>query len=356
MKTTPLFLQHQELKAKMVLFSGWRLPLFYSSIISEYRHCREMAVIFDVSHMGKIIFEGDISGSGIEEAVTPWIEKIPVGKSRYGFILNQQGGVIDDLIVLKLKENKLFFVVNAVSQSASYTILKQRLKKGNLKDVSSRLTKIDLQGPLAREVLGQSLNLGQGLPYFNFSEYDYKGKKIIISRTGYTGELGYELFLPNSMADFVWKKLLAQEKIKPAGLGARDMLRIEMGYSLCGQELTEKITPFQAGLGGFIDFRKNFIGKDFLLCQKKKGADKEKIAFSVNSKRIPRPGYKIYSGGREIGQVTSGALSLGLASGIGLGYVEPGNHQEIKVGDGKQLILEAEIKELPFYKKGSLRN
>lgn len=340
----------------MVSFAGWQMPLFYTSIIDEYKHCRRNAVIFDVSHMGEFIFKGDIQSSGIEEAVTPWIKKIPIGKSRYGFILNEQGKIVDDFIVLKLKEDKLLFVVNAACRPADYLLLKQKLKSGSLEDISDETAKIDLQGPDARQVLHDVFGLGEGLSYFSFSEYDYKGSRILISRTGYTGELGYEIFVPNKLACFVWQELAAHKKVKPAGLGARDILRIEMGYFLVGAELTKEVTPLQAGLDKFLCFDKDFTGKGALLSQKDKGLDKKIVAFSTISRKVPRFGYDIYSAGKKIGRVTSGTFSPLLSAGIGLGYIEPGEFKEIEIEDDKQSRFEAKIKDLPFYKSGSLKS
>ncbi|MCF7887513.1 MAG: glycine cleavage system aminomethyltransferase GcvT [Candidatus Omnitrophica bacterium] len=355
----PLHNLHLRLSAKMGEFAGWQVPLFYSSIISEYKQCRESAVIFDISHMGEFIFQGDIKNSGIEKAVTPCLEKIPLGRSRYGFILNDLGGVVDDLVVFKINPDKLMFIVNASSEDKDYQVLKEVVKEAKIENISAQTAKIDLQGPRSKEVLSESLGFNQKLSYFAFTEFSYKGEKILISRTGYTGELGYEIFLPKKSSVSIWDQLLNNQKVKPAGFGARDVLRLEMGYSLLGNELKEDTTPLQAGLTKFINFDKDFIGKDALLSQKDKGVKKVKIAFSLNSKRIPRPGYKIYSADERIGKVTSGTYSFLLSAGIGLGYVNNDYQQKIKnifIEDEKRKKFEAEIVQLPFYKKGSLKN
>ncbi|MCF7872666.1 MAG: glycine cleavage system aminomethyltransferase GcvT [Candidatus Omnitrophica bacterium] len=358
-KKLPLHDIHLGLSAKMGEFAGWQVPLFYSSIVSEYKQCRERAVVFDISHMGEFIFQGDIKNSGIEKAVTPCLEEIPLGRSGYGFILNDSGGVVDDLIVFKISPDKLMFVVNASSEDKDYQVLKEAVKGPKIENISAETAKIDLQGPLSKEVLSESLGFNQELAYFAFTEFNYKGEKILISRTGYTGELGYEIFLPKKSSVSVWNQLLDNQKVKPAGFGARDMLRLEMGYSLLGHELKEDITPLQAGLAKFINFDKDFIGKDALLSQKDKGIKKVKIAFSLNSKRIPRPGYKIYSADKRIGEVTSGTYSFLLSAGIGLGYINSDYQQKIKkifIEDEKRKKFEAKIVQLPFYKKGSARN
>jgi aminomethyltransferase len=363
-KKTVLFNKHQQLSAKMGNFAGWQVPIFYSSIIEEYKHCRQGVALFDISHMGEFIFEGNVEASGIEKAVTPWIKKIPTGRSRYGFILNKSGGIVDDLLIFKISPDKILFVVNAAAEFIDYKRLSEVIESGNLKNISSKTAKIDLQGPLAKEVLEQVLGFCQDISYFSFVEFDYKGEKILISRTGYTGELGYEIFMPNKLVLSIWEQFINHKKVKPAGFGARDILRLEMGYNLAGNELTEAITPLEAGLGKFINFDKDFIGKDALLKQKSKGVKKIKIAFVANSKRIPRPGYKIYYQTKEIGEVTSGSFSTYLSSGIGLGYIESslanqvrkdGSDVKIIIGDNKKLKIEAQIVDLPFYKKGSAR-
>lgn len=357
-KKLPLHDNHLKLGAKMASFAGWQVPIFYSSIIEEYKQCRKKTALFDISHMGEFIFEGDVEASGIEKAVTPWIKKIPAGKSRYGFILNESGGIIDDLLIFKISPDKILFVVNAAAESIDYKRLSEVIKSGDLKNISAKMAKIDLQGPLAKEVLEQALGFCQDISYFSFVEFDYKGEKILISRTGYTGELGYEIFMPNKLALSMWEQFISHEKVKPAGFGARDILRLEMGYNLAGNELTEAITPLEAGLGKFINFDKDFIGKDALLKQKNEGVKKIKIAFVANSKRIPRPGYKIYDKDKEIGEVTSGTFSSSLSAGIGLGYINSSYQQKegrIFIGNEGKIKLEAEIVKLPFYKKGSLR-
>ncbi|MCF7875341.1 MAG: glycine cleavage system aminomethyltransferase GcvT [Candidatus Omnitrophica bacterium] len=363
-KKLPLHSEHLNLGAKITSFAGWQVPLFYTSIFDEYKHCRQGAALFDISHMGEFIFKGDVEASGIEKAVTPWIEKIPTGRSRYGFILNKSGGIIDDLLIFKISSDKILFVVNAAAESIDYKRLNEVIESGNLKNISSKTAKIDLQGPLAKEVLEQVLGFCQDISYFSFVEFDYKGEKILISRTGYTGELGYEIFMPNKLVLSIWEQFINHEKVKPAGFGARDILRLEMGYNLAGNELTEAITPLEAGLGKFINFDKDFIGKDALLKQKNKGVEKIQVAFIANSKRIPRPGYKIYYQDREIGEVTSGSFSAHLSAGIGLGYLKSSLANQVRkddsdmkiiVGDNKKVRIEAQIVKLPFYKKGSAR-
>ncbi len=358
LKTSPLYSEHLKLGAKIGSFAGWQVPLFYTSILAEHKHCRKKAALFDISHMGELVFQGDIKASGIEKAVTPCLEEIPLGRSRYGFILNQAGGVVDDLLVFKIKSDQLLFVVNASSEAIDYKILKEIISQGELKNISAQTAKIDLQGPLAKEILKRVLSFSRDISYFSFVEFGFKEEKILISRTGYTGELGYEIFLPNRLAPFIWRQFIACDKVKPAGFGARDILRLEMGYNLAGNELTDTITPLQAGLAKFINFKKDFIGKSALLEQKDKGVEKTQVAFVAESRKIPRPGYKIYSAGKRIGKVTSGTYSPLLSAGIGIGYIGAKykkSNYPIYLEDNKQNKFEVQIVDLPFYKKGSIK-
>ncbi|MFC2061181.1 glycine cleavage system aminomethyltransferase GcvT [Elusimicrobiota bacterium] len=355
---TPLFAEHKKLNAKIISFGSWDMPVSYTGIIEEHAQCRREAALFDTCHMGEFIFRGDIPASGIEAEVTQSIEKTPTGCNSYGFILNENGGVIDDLIISKISENELLLIVNAATREKDYIMLKDRLKSGELEDVSDTTSKIDLQGPLSNQVITDNLGLSIDLKFFRFSNYKVLGKDSIISRTGYTGELGYEFYLDNSTAMKLWETLISDNRVKPAGLGARDILRIEMGYSLYGNELDENTTPVEAGLENFVHFEKDFIGKGALLKQIEAGPRKTKIAFKTASRRSPRQHYKILSGSNEIGTVTSGCFSPMLNCGIGMGYIKSELKESVSgiiITDGNTVEIEAEVTELPFYKNGSAR-
>src|SRR6266540_3209329 len=244
--------------------------------------------------MGEFYFHGDFSTSGLEDVFTFSVLSIPVGRSRYGFLLNEQGGVIDDLIVFRMAEDEVMIVVNAATIDKDFAAIGERLTSGEFRNISGETAKLDLQGPLAREVLVKAL--GQelaGLPYFRFVRTEILGAPAIVSRTGYTGELGYEIFLPSDKVKELWDLLLADQRVKPAGLGARDVLRLEVGYSLYGSDIDETTTPLEAGLGGFVNFDKNFTGREALLNQQKIGLSRKKIAFQVDSRRAPRHHYDI---------------------------------------------------------------
>jgi aminomethyltransferase len=358
LKSTPLNARHRSLNALMAPFGGWDMPIQYAGIIAEHGWCREKAALFDICHMGEFLFEGDFEGSGLEEVFTFSVKTIPVGRSRYGFLLNEQGGVIDDLIVFRLAENKAMIVVNAATIANDFSVIKSRLRNGTFTDITDETGKIDLQGPLARQILVEVFGeqIAQ-IPYFKFISMQLLGCEAIVSRTGYTGELGYEIFLSSGKIGELWDLLLRDERVKPAGLGARDVLRLEMGYSLYGHDIDENITPLEAGLEGFVNFSKEFVGKEALLCQKERGLARRKVAFEVEGRRSPRQHYEILCSGENVGCVTSGVFSPMLGRGIGIGLVKPE-----ATGIGSRLIIchervsmEATVCELPFYPGGSLR-
>lgn len=359
MKATPLREHHEGLKALMAPFGGWLMPIQYAGIIAEHKWCREQAALFDICHMGEFLFQGDIVADGLENVFTFSVQGIPVGRSRYGFLLNERGGVIDDLIVFRLAEDQVMIVVNGATIENDFAVIRSRLKEGaGLTDISGQTAKLDLQGPLSREVLVGLLGAEIGsVPFFKFIKTSILGVEAIVSRTGYTGELGYEIFLPAEKACELWELLLKDPRVLPAGLGSRDLLRLEVGYSLYGSDLDEDTTPLAAGLSSFVNLNKEFIGKEALLEEQREGAARVKVAFRVNSRRAPRHHYEILLNGVPVGSVTSGAFSPMLGCGIGLGYLKPeaaalGTKIVIK---HERVEMEAEIVELPFYAGGSLR-
>ncbi|MFW6134810.1 MAG: glycine cleavage system aminomethyltransferase GcvT [Elusimicrobiota bacterium] len=357
---TPLYKEHLDQGAKMTVFAGWEMPLYYTSIIKEQQFCRNSCCIFDISHMGEFLVTGPRAIDSLDKAVTHSINKLKVGKGNYGFILNSEGGIIDDLIIFKLAPDKLMLVVNASTKDTDFNVLKKRIHNStNMKDISLDTAKIDVQGPHARKVIKNTLDLDLDLKYFNFSTYNIHDNEVIISRTGYTGELGYEIFCPSDMGVWLWNKIIDDDNVCPAGLGARDILRLEMGYSLYGEDIDEQTTPLQAGLGKFINFEKDFIGKQGLLKEKQQGLPKVKIGFKMNGRRSPRRGYKILNNHGVIGNVTSGCFSPSLNCGIGMGYINPdyqSDNSEISIYSKKTGAMKATIEKTPFYKKGSLKN
>lgn len=359
LQLTPLNAVHRSLHALMAPFGGWDMPIQYEGIIAEHSCCRHQAALFDICHMGEFIFEGDIAADGLEDIFTFSVATIPVGRSRYGFLLNEGGGIIDDLIVFRLAENRAMIVVNAATAPNDFSVIKGRLSGGSLIDITAATGKLDLQGPLARDIMGRFFQPEvTGLPYFKFTTATIIGCEAIVSRTGYTGELGYEIFLPAEKVTELWQLLLTDKRVKPAGLGARDLLRLEVGYSLYGSDLSATITPLEAGLESFVNFDKNFVGKEALLQQKSSGPLRVKIAFKANSRRSPRHDYSIRSNGDPVGVVTSGAFSPMLECGIGIGFVKP----ELATPGTELTIctdrveIAATVCKLPFFPGGSLRS
>ncbi len=359
LRLTPLSQEHKKLGARFAPFAGWLMPVQYAGIIAEHNWTRQRASVFDIFHMGEFIIDGESKRANLERILTVDLDSMPNGACRYGFMLNEKGGIIDDLLVYRLKQDRWMLVVNAATIDKDEAHLKRYLSDNSkIENVSNITGKLDLQGPDSQVVLKQALNLRvENLKYYTFGRFSILGEDSIVSRTGYTGELGYEIYLSNGKIENLWSLLLKDKRVRPAGLGARDTLRLEMGYSLYGQDINEEITPLQAGLERFIDFNKDFIGKDALTEQKNKGIATRRIYFIADSRRAPRHNYRIYSNTKDIGVVTSGSFSPGLSRGIGMGYIKSSYE---KIGSkvalkGNKTELDAAITNRPFYKTGSVK-
>lgn len=357
LKKTPLYETHVAMGAKMAPFGGWLMPIQYDGILAEHAHTRSEVSIFDICHMGEFELEADPLSSGLDRVVTQNIVSMPLGSCRYGFILNETGGVIDDLIVYRVKDQSWMIVVNAATIFGDEKhFLKNMTGKCSFKNVSDKLGKLDVQGPKSKEVLVKIFgDRVKSLGYYTFSEFFLWGERCIVSRTGYTGELGYEVYIPADHVVRLWKLLLEDKRVKPAGLGSRDTLRLEMGYPLYGQDLDTAHTPLEASFDKFVDFSKDFIGKSALLEEKERGLKDNLIAFKAETRRSPRHGFGIFSKGRRIGTVTSGSFSPSLSVGIGMGYVS-----EKQEAGARLIVKEAaieipvEVVKKPFYNKTSL--
>ena len=357
---TPLVDQHLALGAKMVGFGGWNMPLQYEGILAEWEYNRKTCSIFDCSHMGEFIVYGDANTSGLDRIVTQSIVDMPVKSCRYGAMLNDQGGVIDDQIVYRKAKQEWMIVVNASNIEKNAKHFKNYLtSESTFKDISFETAKLDLQGPLSRQVLEFLVPGVSKLEYYTFDEFILLGEKCLISRTGYTGELGYEIYCPWEKSKELWQIILKNDKVRPTGLGVRDVLRIEMCYSLYGHELDETLSPLEVGLDKFVDLKKDFIGKEALLKKKTQGIHRTTACFTSDSRRSPRAGHAILNEqGDMIGEVTSGTFSPALQSGVGLGLLESSSNivgNKIIFGDEKNKITATIIKR-PFYKNGSLKH
>ncbi|HDQ25342.1 MAG TPA: glycine cleavage system aminomethyltransferase GcvT [bacterium] len=354
-KKTPLFESHTRLNALMAGFAGWDMPIHYGSIISEALHTRKNCSAFDISHMGEFFIKEDPSKSTLDKIITVPVVKMGEGKCRYGFLLNENGGIIDDLIVYRIKEDEWMVVVNASNEERDALHFSAALSaSASFDNRSGAMAKLDIQGPSSPAVMEELAGGGIGaLKYFSFGEFDIFGESCIISRTGYTGEAGFEVYAGASKSVEIWDALLAKEGVKPAGLGARDILRLEAGLPLHGSEMDENITPLEAGFGRVIDFEKEFTGRDALLKQREVGVKKNLRGFLAAGRRQPRHGSTITVNGKEAGVVTSGCFSPHLNRGIGAGYIDTSAGAEegakIEIGAGKPLI-DAEITAMPFIK------
>ncbi|MBF0593822.1 MAG: glycine cleavage system aminomethyltransferase GcvT [Candidatus Omnitrophica bacterium] len=358
---TPLYQQHLSLGAKVVEFGGWDMPLQYpEGILNEHIANRKVCSIFDCSHMGEFIIEGGADETGLDRVVTQPLMDQPVGSCRYGFALNERGGVIDDLIVYRIAPKKWMVVVNAANIAKDAEQFRTCLKRpAAFKDVSMSTAKLDVQGPLSREVLKTLVKGIECLEYYTFGEFDVLGERVIVSRTGYTGELGYEIYYPWDKAARVWEAVLADKRVRPTGLGVRDVLRVEVCYPLYGHELTEDISPLQAGLKRFVDPAKEFIGRDAYKCLETGGPSTKLACFVSKTRRAPRQGHVLFSAsGEAAGHVVSGTFSPALGVGIGMGFLKKeftNIGKEIIFGDAK-FKEPAELVPRPFYKEGTLKN
>jgi aminomethyltransferase len=368
---TVLYSSHVALGAKMVEFGGWEMPVQYKSILEEHRAVRTTAGIFDVSHMGELEISGSDSLAFLQRLLTNDLAKMTVGQAVYSLMCYPTGGIVDDLLVYKLAEDKYWLVVNAGNKAKDLAWLREQLlqeqqHKGinsseevKIQDRSEEIGLLALQGPLAEQILNSISSVSLvNLKYYHFVFSEIEGTKALISRTGYTGEDGFEIYLAVDKTPLIWDKLLQVGKevgLVPAGLGARDTLRFEAGLSLYGQELTETVTPLEAGLGFFVAWHKDdFIGKEVLLKQKKEGLSRKLVGFLMLERGIPREGYLLEKDGVCIGKVTSGSYAPTLEKNLGLGYVINAQafiDNEISVViRGKR--LKAKIIKKPFYKRG----
>ncbi|MBI5182319.1 MAG: glycine cleavage system aminomethyltransferase GcvT [Nitrospirae bacterium] len=358
MKRTPLHNRHKALGTRFIEFAGWEMPLQYSGVIEEHHAVRKSAGLFDVSHLTRIEIKGKDTIPFINKLITTDLEKLKHGQSQYTFLCDKNGGIIDDLLVYKRPDGSIFLCANAINREKVIAWLEKYASNYNvdIKDITDTFSQIAIQGPEAQGILQKltSTNL-PGIKRFSFADINFDGINLLVSRTGYTGEDGFEIYPSASIAESVWDKLLATgaaSGLKPAGLGARDTLRLEMGYLLYGNDIAQKTTPLEAGLERFVSFEKeSFIGKATLIAQKQNGIKRRLLGFELIDKGIPRQGCRILAKGIEIGVVTSGNMSPTLKKGIGLGYVNIGYD---KIGDeieieirGKAVL--ARVVSLPFY-------
>jgi aminomethyltransferase len=376
-KKTPLYDEHVRLGAKMVPFAGWLMPVQYTSIVEEHQAVRNNVGIFDISHMGQFVVDGAGAREWLNTMLTNNIDKLDLGMGQYTFLLNERGGIIDDLIVYRIEEQKFLLVVNAARTDEDFTWLQEHLKEGRspdrpsgglataapceLTNRSAEFGGVAIQGPRIAELFHALFGKDVELPPRNhIVDLTVDGMAVSVARTGYTGEDGIEVFFRATDAENFWKAALEAGKpfeIKPCGLGARDTLRLEMCYPLNGSDLSLERNPIEAGLGFFVDLTKpNFIGRDVLLETKEKGPREKLVPFRMKEKGPPpRPHYIVFENGERIGEVTSGTLSPSLNWGLGMAYVSAA-HAKI----GAEIDVEirgqkfpAIIEKKPLYKKST---
>jgi aminomethyltransferase len=362
-KRTPLYNEHVDLNAKIIDFGGFDMPVQYSGIKEEHAAVREKAGLFDVSHMGEFFVSGPAAAELLDKVTLANISKLVPGKAKYTAMCYEDGGIVDDLLVYTLAENEYMLVVNASNIDKDYSwIASQNSMGAKLENRSDQYALLAIQGPESVSVLKELTDTDvESIRFYTFDKGEVAGEKdVIISATGYTGEKGFELYIDTKKADAVkiWRELLSAGEdrgIIPAGLGARDTLRLEMGYPLYGNDITRDTTPVEARMSWLIDFNKeDFIGKKTLLKQKEEGVSRKLMGFKIDEqRRIPRSGYTISGdGGEEIGFVTSGTQSITLGIGIGMGYISTesaSENQEIYINIRNKRV-KAIVAKPPFIK------
>ena len=362
LKQVPLHHIHQQLGAKIVPFAGYEMPVRYSSDLDEHHTVRNGVGVFDVSHMGEFVVKG--------EGALPLIQRISAndastlfdGKVQYSYLPNGRGGIVDDLLVYRIGPLEYMLVVNASNIDKDWNWINQHVREDDpvtLVNISDDMCLFAVQGPVAAKAL-ESLTPAKldSMGYYTFEKTNFAGyANVIVSATGYTGAGGFEIYVSNHQAEVVWNAIMDAGKpfgIKPIGLGARDTLRLEMGYNLYGNDITDETSPIEAGLGWVTKFTHDFIDADVLKQQKERGVLRKLVGFQMIERGIPRGHYELTDAdGQPIGEVTSGTQSPTLGKGVGLGYVptavsKPGSELFVRVRDK---LLRAEVVKLPFVKK-----
>jgi aminomethyltransferase len=361
LKRTPLFPVYERYGAKTIDFGGWELPVQFTSIKKEHEAVRTRAGLFDVSHMGEFVVKGSDSLAFLQKMMTNDVAKLTDGRAQYTLMCYEDGGTVDDLLIYKKADGEYLLVVNAANIEKDFAWLnKHAFGDVQLEDVSAEIAQLALQGPLAEQVLQKLTNIDlSSLKFFAFQDHvDLQGVKALISRTGYTGEDGFEIYCRAEDAIALWEAILEagkEEGVIPCGLGARDTLRFEATLPLYGQELSKDITPIEAGLGFAVKTNKemDFIGKDVLKKQKEEGTARKLVGIEMIDKGIPRHGYKVFANGEEIGFITTGTQSPTLKKNIGLALMKTefaglGSEVEVEIR-GKR--LKAKVIATPFYKR-----
>jgi len=356
---TPLYACHVALGARMIPFAGWDMPLQYAGILPEHRHTRAQASLFDCSHMSEFRVTGPGAMEVVAKALACRVRTLDVGQCRYGFLLEESGGILDDLLCYRLDDEEVMIVANAGTHDRDAQVLGERLAGVGFQDISAATAKIDLQGPASMDVLDR---LGAGdlhdLPYFHARRTRLAGIDLLASRTGYTGERGYELYVEPPRAEALWNRLLEDEAVQPAGLGARDTLRLEMGMPLYGQDLDESVTPVEANLTAFLPKAGGYVGAEAVAEHTQRGPDRRLAGIIFDSRRAARHGDAISCAAPAgAGTVTSGSFAPSLGCAVALAYLppactEPGTAVEAETRGSR---ITGRVTNLPFYTRATAR-
>jgi aminomethyltransferase len=352
---------HERLGAVMTAFAGWRMPLRYASETAEHQAVRRAAGLFDLSHMGEIAVTGPGAGSALDYALTGYLSAVPAGRARYTMMCAEDGGVLDDLVVYRQGEQEFLVIANAANTAVVHDQLRGRAAghDAEVRDATGDYALIAIQGPAAASILAPLAAVDtDGMKYYAGAFGEVAGRRAWLARTGYTGEDGFEVFCAPADAEHVWAALMqagAPAGLIPAGLAARDTLRLEAGMPLYGNELGRDVTPFEAGLGRVVKFDKpgDFVGRQALAARAAAGPRRRLIGLTVQSRRIARHGYPVLADGRTCGTVTSGAPSPTLGMPIAMAYTDGGAGQgtpELAVGIRGEAVP-AHLTDLPFYRR-----
>lgn len=360
MKNTALSKIHTALGAKMVPFAGYNMPVQYEGVNAEHETVRNGVGVFDVSHMGEFLLTGPNALALIQKVTTNDASTLTIGRAQYSCLPNGKGGIVDDLIVYRIKEEQYLLVVNASNIDKDWDWISSHNDLGvEMRNLSEDYSLLAIQGPKAVEAMQSLTSIDlSAIKYYHFEVADFAEiEHVIISATGYTGSGGFEIYCKNSEVEHVWHKVFeagASFGIKPIGLAARDTLRLEMGFCLYGNDIDDTTSPLEAGLGWITKFTKEFVDSDFLAKQKEAGVTRKLVAFEMIDRGIPRHDYPILDvAGNVIGKVTSGTMSPSMKIGIGLGYVtleHAALESEIFI-EIREKGVKAKVTKLPFYKK-----
>lgn len=357
LKKTCLHDKHIALGALMSPFGGFDMPIQYTSIVEEHNAVRHACGMFDVSHMGEVLISGPQAEQLVGHLFTNDVRQMPIGKVLYGMMLYPNGGVVDDLLVYKKGENEFFLVINAANIDKDVAWMKENSTGFNatIEDQSGQYGEIAVQGPLAEQIIEKYLHLTvSDLAFYTFKELDADGKHLIVSRTGYTGEDGFEIYADAEYINHAWDTLINSKEVTPCGLGCRDTLRFEVALPLYGHELSAEITPIEAGLGSFVKMDKpEFIGKEAIANQKEHGILQKVVGIELHDKAVPRNGYDIEVNGVRIGYVTTGYQSISTGKSVCMAlidsqYAKLGTEVDVRI---RKKLFRGTICKKRFYEK-----